>query len=114
VTDSSFAQHLKHLTDSDSARREAAREALLALDEDGVEWMIGEFYSGVSNVLGVALIEIIGEVGGWEALTFLRQVYAERDLPGEWQLATARALLRNIGNLDAQEVVGVQRYLARE
>lgn len=111
MTDSSFAQHLKHLTDSDPARREAAREALLALDEDGVEWMVGEFYSGVSNALGVALIEIIGEIGGWEALTFLRQVFAEGDLPKEWQLAAARALLRNIDNLDEREVAGVRRFL---
>ncbi len=111
VTFSDFAQQLKHLTDADPAQHEAAREALLALDEDGVEWMVGEFYSGVSNALGVALIEIIGEIGGWEALTFLRQVYAERELPGEWQIAAARALLRNIDRLDEREVAGVQRYL---
>jgi hypothetical protein len=111
VSTPDFAENLRQLVDPDPVKCDAAREFLLAMDEDGVEWLTGEFYSGVSSALGIALIAIIGEIGGWEALAFLRQVYAERELPREWQIAAARALLRNIDNLDTQEVAGVKRFL---
>jgi hypothetical protein len=99
-----FRQLLVDLTSSDDRRREAARATLLALDEAIVDPLIGEFYSGVSEVLGVAILDVAAEIGGPDALSLLRNVYHFDDHHAAWREAAARGLLHNRANLDAAEL----------
>jgi hypothetical protein len=99
-----FRQCMKDLTSADDARREAAREALLALDEEIVDPLVGEFYSGVSEALGVAILNLAAEIGGPDALSLLRNVYNFDDHHAAWRAAAARGLLHNRHSLDAHEL----------
>ncbi|MBZ0286976.1 MAG: hypothetical protein K8I30_05135, partial [Anaerolineae bacterium] len=99
-----FRQLLTDLTSADDSRREAARAALLAYDEAIVDPLIGEFYSGVSEVSGVAILDLVAEIGGPDALSLLRNVYHFDDHHAAWREAAALGLLRNRHNLDAAEL----------
>lgn len=80
-----------------------ARVELLALDEDAVNPLIEAFYAGVGEAGGVAIIDLVAEIGGPDALTLLRYAYhfEERLALKE---AARRGLLLNQNNLDAQEL----------
>jgi hypothetical protein len=99
-----FRQHMKDLTSDDESQRAAARAALIALDEDIVDPLIGEFYSGVSEALGVAILDLAAEIGGPDALSLLRNVYHFDDHHAAWREAAGRGLLHNRHNLDASEL----------
>ena len=96
--------YLLQLTRSDAAAREAARAALLVEDEDIVAPLVAEFHAGVSEALGVAIISLVGEIGGPDALTLLRYVYHFEDKRPAWQRAAREALLYNQHNLDSTEL----------
>ncbi len=90
---------LKQLTDGDAE----ARAALLALDEDAVNPLIDAFHAGVSEAGGLAIIDLVAEIGGPDALTLLRYVYHFEARPA-WKTAARRGLLLNRSNLDASEL----------
>ncbi len=99
-----FRQLISDLTHNDAAQRQIARASLQSLDEDIVDPLIGEFHSGVSEALGVAILELIAEIGGPDALSMLRNVYHFDDHHAHWRAAAARGLLHNRDNLDAAEL----------
>ena len=84
--------------------------ALFALDEEAVNLLADEFYAGVSEPLGVAILDIVGEIGGPDALSMLRNVYHFEDKHESWRKAGARGLLTNRDNLDAAEVEELMRH----
>jgi hypothetical protein len=100
---------LAQLSSDDPAQRETARMALFALDEEAVNLLADEFYAGVSEALGVAILDIVGEIGGPDALSMLRNVYHFEDKRVSWRKAAARGLLMNRDNLDTAEVEEVER-----
>jgi hypothetical protein len=104
-----FRQLVTDLTSTDDTRRESARAALLEYDEDMVDPLIGEFYSGVSQASGIAIIDLIAEIGGPDALSMLRNVYHFDDHHAAWRTAAARGLLHNRHNLDAAELDDLMR-----
>ena len=74
----------------DAARHDEARTALLALDEEAIPALVEVFYAGVSEADGLLLLELIGQIGGYEAVNLLRDVYDhERPL---WREAAAHWL----------------------
>src|SRR5690242_19118967 len=99
-----FRQLLKDLTSADESRCDAARDALMALDEAIVDPLIGEFYSGVSEALGIAILDLAAAIGGPDALSLLRNVYNFDDQHVAWRKAAARGLLHNRHSLDAAEL----------
>jgi hypothetical protein len=104
-----FRQLLADLTSADESQREIARAAFIALDEAIVDPLIGEFYSGVSEGLGVAILDLAAEIGGPDALSLLRNVYHFDDHHNAWRTAAARGLLHNRHNLDASELADLLR-----
>ncbi|MBZ0294834.1 MAG: hypothetical protein K8L99_19885 [Anaerolineae bacterium] len=77
----------------DVSQREQAREALLALDEDAVPALVDTFYAGVNEEQGIAVLQLVGEIGGYEAVNLLLDVYEnERE---SWRNVAAEALRRD-------------------
>jgi hypothetical protein len=101
---SSFRALMTQLASFNVAEREAARTDLLQMDEDVIDLLVAEFYAGMPEKVAVVLIEIIGEIGGWEALNLLGDVYYSRETRPSLKAAARSALLRNADNLDAEQV----------
>jgi hypothetical protein len=95
---------MNQLASLDPAERAAARSSLLQIDEDVMDLLVAEFYAGMPEKLAVSLLEIIGEIGGYEALNLLGDVYYSHDTKPALKTAARLALLRNADNLDPQQV----------
>lgn len=83
---------------------EAQRATLLALDEDAVDPLISAFYAGVNEAQGVAILELVGEIGGPDALTLLRNVGYDPTTRAAWRVAARDGLMMNRANLSAEEI----------
>ena len=101
---STFRALMNQLGSLDPAERESARTSLLQMDEDVMDLLVAEFYGGMPEKLAVALLEITGEIGGYEALNLLGDVYYSHDTRPTLKTAARLALLRNADNLDPQQV----------
>jgi len=99
-----FHTLMNQLASIDAAERDAARSTLLQMDEDVMDLLVAEFYAGMPEKLAVALLEIMGEIGGYEALNLLGDVYYTPDTRPALKVAARFALLRNADNLDPQQV----------
>jgi hypothetical protein len=106
-----FRQRLSDLIHTDAIQRENAHIALRSLDEEIVDPLIGEFYSGVSERLGISILELVAEIGGPDALSLLRNVYHFDDKHVAWRDAVRRGLLHNSNNLDASELTDLLRNI---
>lgn len=67
--------HIQSLTHEDLDIRQQARAALTAGDEAIIDTLIDEFYAGVNEQTGIALLDIIGQIGGYMAINTLEYVY---------------------------------------
>jgi hypothetical protein len=101
---------LVQLVSADPAERDAAREALYTQQEDAVYPLLDQFYAGVDEATGVAVLGVLADIGGPDALAALRQVFHFEERPA-WRRAAARGLLRNRANLDHDEITAVERFL---
>ena len=81
-----FRQLLSDLIHSDTAQRESAFAALRSLDEEIVDPLVGEFYSGVSEALGIAILELVAEIGGPDALSLVDRSMKRVVEPGAFEL----------------------------
>jgi hypothetical protein len=99
-----FRTLMNQLASLDSLECESAHASLLQMDEEVMDLLVAEFYAGMPEKLAVALLEIIGEIGGYEALNLLGDVYYSRDTRPALKVAARLALLRNADNLDPQQV----------
>jgi|SRR5690606_28533127 len=66
---------LKRITDGMVEERAAAWLAFLRLDEDAVQPLADELYSGVDEKTGVVILELLAEIGGWEVMMVLQDIY---------------------------------------
>lgn len=99
-----FRTLMTQLASLDTTERDSAHNALLQMDEDVMDLLVAEFYAGMPDKLAVSLLEIIGEIGGYEALNLLGDVYYSHDTRPAVKAAARLALLRNADNLDPQQV----------
>lgn len=86
---------LKQLVSDDAAQSDAARMALYKLDEYAVDPLADEFYSGVSMQEAAAILDVLGEIGGPDALIVLRDAYGVLETTDEIRQTAALALARN-------------------
>jgi hypothetical protein len=75
VTTEEVRARLKEITDGSINERAAAWLVFLRLDEDAVQPLADELYSGVDERTGVVILELLAEIGGWEALMVLQDIY---------------------------------------
>lgn len=100
------------LTGSNPTQQTVARMLLISLQEDAVEPLIEQFYSGVNEANGKMILNILGEIGGPDALVTLRSVYHFDDHAG-LRRAAAEGLLRNRSNLDKDELEELEQYVGK-
>ena len=75
MTPQDIKRLIAQLTSTVLIERTAARLLFLKMDEDAIQPLADELYSGVSEPMGVAILELMGENGGWEALAVLQDIY---------------------------------------
>lgn len=112
MADINFPQLVKQLADDNSIVHQAARMILLALDEDVVDPLIDEFYAGVTDPQGIAILEIMAEIGGPDAMATLRNVFHFEETRMTLKRAAANGLLQNSSNLSQDEVEEVALFIA--
>jgi hypothetical protein len=88
----------------DPAVQAAAQATLLGMDEDVMDLLVAEYYAGMPDKVAVRLLEIIGEIGGYEALSLLGDVCYSSDTRPAVKETARLALLRNADNLDPLQV----------
>lgn len=89
-----------------------ARMTLLAEQEDAVDPLSNVYFGGVDDKQGAAILDVMAEIGGFEALAVLRNVFAFEDHRPILRYAAAKGLLHNGHNLSPDELVDVNRFLA--
>ncbi len=77
-----------------AAGDEVARAEIYALDEEAITPLIDEFYAGVNEATGLIIIEILSDIGGFEARMLLEDVVhlSARYLYETWRLAARLGL----------------------
>ena len=95
MTPHEIRQLVAHLTSDTPVERAAARLALLHMDEEAIQPLADELYSGVNEATGVAILELMGEIGGWEALAVLQDIYNAEGSRESMIKAAAQALRDN-------------------
>ena len=103
-------QVVRRFISADATSSMAARMILLALQEDAVDPLADEYYSGVNPAQGVAILELIGHIGGFEAMLILRNVFQWEDRPA-FKRAAALALLANPNGLSPHEWDELRAYV---
>jgi len=108
-----YHQLLSQVMDSNPAQQMAARMIILAMEEDAVNALIDIYYAGVTDAEGEAILEIIAEIGGYEAVLILRNIYDFEDSRPQLRHSAAKGLLRNSDSLTQEEREDIAMYFAR-
>jgi hypothetical protein len=106
---STAAALIPDLISPDEAVRHKALRVLYAGDEATVTVLCDLMAAGMSKPEGCAVIEVLGEIGGFEALMFLLDTFYF-DTRSQIKLAAARALQRNTANLNAEERADLEKF----
>lgn len=69
-----YALLLKRITEGSPDERDSVLSAIYAADEDAVAALTDQFYAGVNEATGLAILEIVSDIGGWEARLLLEDV----------------------------------------
>ncbi|MEM9950722.1 MAG: hypothetical protein AAF846_03925 [Chloroflexota bacterium] len=93
--------------------RMAARMILLALQEDAVEALEDAYYAGVTDKQGIAILELLGEIGGYEALHMMRDIVKHETKRRSLRVVAAKGLMRNADNLSKKERKVIERFLSK-
>lgn len=88
----------------------AARMILLAVQEEAVEALADAYYAGINEAQGQMLLGILGEIGGYEALNILRDVF-QYETNAKIKLSAAEGLIRNAAVLSMEEKLALKDYL---
>lgn len=89
-----YAQIIRCLTSDNSSEQQAARAQVFTLDETAVAPLIDEFYAGVSEQAGLAVLDVLSEIGGFEVLALLEDVYHLGARYESWRALAADRLRR--------------------
>lgn len=102
---------VRHLVDDDIEVRQSAYDTLITLDEDAIHPLIDEWHAGVTDAWGIAILDVVAEIGGPDAMSMLRNVFHFEESRYKLQYAAAKGLLLNLYNLSPHERDEVQRFL---
>jgi hypothetical protein len=89
-----YGKLLEQLVHGDSTQQEAARRTLYAMDEAAIEPLTDQFYAGVDERTGLAIIAVVSDIGGYEALSLLMDITHHGRLE-TWRAAAKDGLQRN-------------------
>ena len=105
-----FQQLITQLGSSEPEEFQAAHVILLGMDEDAINPLIDAFYSGVNETGGLAVLELVAQIGGPDALSLLRNVFGDQSTRELWRQAAAVGLLYNVDDLSEEEADAVLAY----
>jgi hypothetical protein len=88
----------------------AARMILLAVQEDAVEALADAYYAGVNEAQAKQILGILGEIGGYEALNILRDVF-QYEPNKSLKLSAVEALIPNAEVLSLEEKIALKDFL---
>lgn len=106
-----FPNLLKQLVSSETSERQAAKMILYALQEAAIEPLADLYYAGVTEAEGVAIASLFGEIGGYEALNVLRDVFKYESRVA-LKRAAALGLMEHVFSLSQDEREAIATYLA--
>jgi hypothetical protein len=110
-----YRELVHQLLSDDIDQQMTARQTLLALEEDAVTGLLNEYYAGVNEAQGLAILDVLAQIGGYEALSALRSlVFFDLSTPAALRTAAAQGLLQNSDNLSPDEIQKVTDYLNRQ
>lgn len=95
MSELNFTELLKTILRGDVSQRESAFQSIYQLDEEAVAPLIDEFYAGVNEQTGVLILEIIGEIGGYEARQLLTDIVDMPQPYSSWGDAATDGLAHN-------------------
>ncbi|MGJ3239753.1 MAG: hypothetical protein ACFE0Q_13665 [Anaerolineae bacterium] len=93
--------------------RMAARMILIALDEDAVEPLIDAYFAGVTDQQGIAILDLLADIGGYDALNVMRDIIKHQKDRPPLRVAAVQGLLRNADNLSSKEVRILKRFITK-
>jgi hypothetical protein len=88
----------------------AARMILLAVQEEAVEALADAYYAGLNETQARQILAVLGEIGGYEALNILRDVF-QYEPKLILRLAAAEGLIRNAAVLSFDEKLALKDFL---
>lgn len=106
-----FHNLVKRLSSAKPEEQLAARIILLSMQERAVVPLIDQFYAGVTVGQARSILGILAEIGGWEALNLLRDVYRYEKTPPPLRHTAAQGLHKNAAALSKEEREHIERYL---
>lgn len=109
-----YAALVKQLVSDDATVQSAAKKTLFTLDEDAVAPLLDEFYAGVTDARGTAILDVLARIGGYEALNALRSIlFFDLSMMARpaFRTAAAQGLLMNIENLSPDEIEKINHHL---
>lgn len=112
MTDLNYAQLVKQLVDDNSNVQNQARHTLIMLDEDAVSPLVDEFYAGVTDNQGIAILKVIADIGGPDAMSTLRSVFHFEEQRLMLKQTAAEGLLHNRHSLSPKEIIEIKSFLS--
>jgi hypothetical protein len=95
MTPQDIRELIGQLTSLNFVERSAAHLLFLKLGEDAIQPLADELYSGVTESVGAAILSLMGEIGGWEALAVLQDIYFAESSRPAMRRAAGQALKDN-------------------
>lgn len=104
---------VKQLVSEKASERKVAQMILLSMQEDAIEPLADQYFAGVTDAEGNAILSMIAEIGGYEAIHLLHDVFTHEARP-RLRRAAAMGLIKHIHALPQAEREQVAQYLADE
>lgn len=99
MTHPHYEELIQQMLSDNPAKRLVARMILLATEEKAVPSLSDAYYAGVTDDAGSVLLDLLAEIGGYEALALLYDVFESEAARPALKQAAAHGLLRNADNL---------------
>lgn len=98
---------------AEAVHRMAARMILLALQEDAIEPLADAYFAGVNDEQGTAILDLMADIGGYEALNIMRDIVRHETKRLPLRVAAAEGLLQNEDNLSKKEIKAIKRFVSK-
>lgn len=85
---------INDLTSEDDPIRESAYQAILMQDEGAVDPLIDIFYAGVNEATGLAMLDILNRIGGYEVRLLLEDLTKHETRKIRWRDAARNYLAK--------------------
>jgi len=106
-----FQRLIKRLTSEKPEDQLAARIIIISMQERAVPQLIDEYYAGVNDAGAIAILDLLGQIGGPAALNMLREVVRLEKQNVPIRVTAAQALMRNADTLSPKERRALEKYL---